>query len=69
MSTAAVELAAGILLGLYQCRDAESETLLEYSPDYGVERAKEVSDRCAKLGIEVPEELRDLAAEWEDILG
>ncbi|MGH3974197.1 MAG: hypothetical protein ACRDS9_12860, partial [Pseudonocardiaceae bacterium] len=32
MRTAAIELAVGILLGLYECRDGGSETLLEYSP-------------------------------------
>ena len=33
MSSAAAELAAGILLGLYRCREGGSEMLLEYSPD------------------------------------
>jgi hypothetical protein len=37
--SAAVELAAGILLGLYSCRHGNSETLLEYCPDYAAERA------------------------------
>lgn len=69
MSTATVELAAGILLGLYECRDGGSETLLEYSPDFAVERATEVMRRCAKLGIELPNtELLDLAPEWDAIL-
>lgn len=54
MTAAAVELAAGILGGLYACRDAGSESLLEYSPDYAVERAADVVDRCAKLGPELP---------------
>ncbi len=31
--SAAVELAAGILLGLYNCRDGSSETVLEYCSD------------------------------------
>jgi hypothetical protein len=34
--------AAGILLGLYNCRHGNSETLLEYSPDYAAERASGV---------------------------
>ena len=69
MSSAAVELAVGILLGLYQCRHAESETLLEYSPDYAVERAKDLADRCAKLGIELSDtELLDFLPEWDAIL-
>lgn len=69
MNTAAVELAVGILLGLYECRDEQSDTLLEYSPDYAVERAKDVVDRCAKLGVELPNmELLDLLPEWDAIL-
>ena len=69
MSAATIELATGILLGLYQCRDSGSETLLEYSPDYAVEHATEVLHRCAKLGVELPTmELLDLAPEWDTIL-
>jgi hypothetical protein len=52
--TATVELAVGILLGLYKCRDGASETLLEHSPDYATERASQVMDQCAKLGIALP---------------
>jgi len=37
MRSAAVELAAGVLLGLYNCRHGNSETLLEYSPDYAAD--------------------------------
>jgi hypothetical protein len=54
MRSAAVELAAGILLGLYNCRHGNSETLLEYSPDYAAERASGVVSDCARLGIELP---------------
>lgn len=69
MSTAAGELAVGILLGLYQCRDSGSETLLEYSPDYATEHAKAVVDQCAKLDIELPRaELLDLVPEWSTML-
>jgi hypothetical protein len=32
MGSAATEVAAGILLGLYNCREGSSETLLEYPP-------------------------------------
>jgi hypothetical protein len=70
MEAAAVELAVGILLGLYQCRDAGSETLLEYAPDYAPERAADVVDRCQKLGIALPiAELFDVLPEWTTILG
>jgi hypothetical protein len=70
MKTAAVELAVGILLGLYECRDAGSETLLEYAPDYAAERAADVVDRCRKLGVDLPiAELLDVLHEWSAILG
>ncbi|MGH3621314.1 MAG: hypothetical protein ACRDQ5_05915 [Sciscionella sp.] len=69
MTTAAVELAVGILLGLYECRDGDSETLLEYCPDYAAERAAQVVDRCAKLGTELPSaELLDLVPQWSTML-
>lgn len=68
MATAA-ELAVGILLGLYECSDAGSETLLEYSPDYPAERAADVVERCAKLGVNLPHaELADLMPEWDRIV-
>jgi len=69
MRTAAVELAMGILLGLYECRDGGCETLLEYSPDYAAERAAQVVDQCAKVGIELrTAELLDLVPEWSTML-
>ncbi len=65
----AVELAAGILLGLYNCRHGNSETLLEYSPDYAAERASGVVSDCARLSIELPAvELLDLMPEWSAML-
>jgi hypothetical protein len=69
MRSAAVELAAGIVLGLYSCRHGDSETLLEYSPDYAAERASGVVSDCARLGIELPAaELLDLMPEWSAML-
>lgn len=69
VGSAAVELAAGILLGLYNCRHGNSETLLEYSPDYAAERASAVVGDCAKLGIELPAAgLLDLMPEWSALL-
>jgi hypothetical protein len=47
MRSAAAELAAGILLGLHNCRHGNSETLLEYCPDYAAERASGVVSDCA----------------------
>ena len=67
--SAAVGLAAGILLGLYNCRHGNSETLLEYSPDYAAERASGVVSDCASLGIELPTvELLDLMPKWSALL-
>jgi hypothetical protein len=69
MRSAAAELAAGILLGRYNCRHGNSETLLEYSPDYAAERASSVLSDCARLGIELPTaELPDLMPEWNAML-
>ena len=69
MGSAAVELAAGILLGLYSCRHGNSETLLEYAPDYAAERASDVVSDCAVLGIELPPvELLDIMPEWSALL-
>jgi hypothetical protein len=70
MRTATLELAVGILLGLYECRHGHSETLLEYSPDYAAERATDVVDQCANLGIALPgAELLDLVPDWDSIVG
>jgi hypothetical protein len=69
MRSAAAGLAAGILLGLYDCRHDNSETLLEYCPDYAAERASGVVSDCASLGIELPtDELLDLMPEWSAML-
>jgi hypothetical protein len=69
MRSAAVKLAAGVLLGLYNCRHGNSETLLEYSPDYAAERASGVVSDCARLGIELPTaELLDLMPAWSALL-
>lgn len=69
MRSAAAELAAGIMLGLYNCRHGNSETLLEYSPDWAAERASGLASDCARLGIELPAvELLDLMPEWSAML-
>ena len=68
MRSAATEVAAGMLLGLYNCREGSSETLLEYAPDYAAERASVVVSDCAKLGVELPVELVDLMPGWSDVL-
>lgn len=70
MTAAAVELAVGILCGLYQCRDdRDSESLLAYSPDYSVERASDVVDQCAKLAVDLPvDDLLEHIPEWSGLL-
>jgi hypothetical protein len=65
MTAPAVEVAVGIMCGLYACRDAGSESLMEYSPDYPIERAADVVDRCAKLGVDLPiDDLLESIPEW-----
>lgn len=67
--TAAAELAVGMLLGLYRCRNGGGETLLEYAPDYAVVSAGQVVDRCGTLGIDLPhEKLADLMPEWYGVM-
>ncbi len=69
MRSAAAELAAGILSGLYECRGGASGTLLEQSPEYPTVRASEVLTQCRKLGIDLPDaELVDLMPEWGALL-
>jgi hypothetical protein len=68
-TTAAAEIAAGVLYGLYACREANSEMLLEYTPDYAIERAAHLIDHCAKLGVTLPaDELADRMPEWAGML-
>jgi hypothetical protein len=69
MAAAAVELGVGILRGLYACRDAGSESLLEYSPDYPAARVSEVLDQCEKLGMDLPlADLLGLMPAWTTLL-
>jgi hypothetical protein len=42
LTTAATRLAAGILAGLYRCRDGGGESLLEHFSDFPAERAADV---------------------------
>ncbi len=69
MTAAAVELAVGILVGLYACRHTGSESLLEYAADYPGERVADVLERCAKLRLELPDhDLEQLMPEWTRLL-
>lgn len=53
---AATDLATGVLHGLRDCGHADSDTLLQYSPDFATERAAEVIDQCERLGVILPVE-------------
>ena len=69
MTTATAECAVGILDGLYRCRDGGSESLLDYAPDYGIERASDVVARCGALGVDLPvDDLVELLPEWDTVL-
>jgi hypothetical protein len=69
MTTAATECAVGILDGLYRCRDGASESLLEYTPDYAIERASDVVARRGALGLDLPvDDLVELLPEWDAVL-
>ncbi|HEY3260173.1 MAG TPA: hypothetical protein VGJ95_07870 [Pseudonocardiaceae bacterium] len=69
MTAAAMELAVGIVHGLYQCREGGAESLFEYSLDYPTERASDVVDRCAKLGVDLPvDDLLELMPDWSTLL-
>lgn len=66
---AAVDLASGILRGLYDCRDASPETLLAYTPDYAAERARDLIDQCHRHRIDLPtDDLSVLAPDWDALL-
>lgn len=66
---AATDLAVGILRGLYDCRHAGSETLLEYSPDFPIERAAELTHQCERLGVDLPvDDLPHLIPAWDTLL-
>lgn len=69
MTTAAVDLAVGILDGLSRCRDGSAESLLEYAPDYAGERAADVASQCSALGVELPvDDLADDLPGWEHVI-
>lgn len=69
MTTAATDLAVGILCGLYACRDDAGAPLIEYYPDYPDERAAQVLDQCARLRVELPvDDLLDATPLWGGLL-
>jgi hypothetical protein len=69
MTTAATDLAVGILRGLYACRDETGAPLIEYCPDYPDERAAQILDQCARLRVELPvDDLLDTTPQWGHLL-
>jgi hypothetical protein len=69
MTTAATDLAVGILRGLYACRDEAGAPLIEYYPDYPDERAAQILHQCARLRVELPvDDLLDATPMWGHLL-
>jgi hypothetical protein len=66
-SSAAIEVAAGVLRGcLPGCRIRDTPGV---HPDYPIERAGDLIDECAKLGVALPiNDLLDLVPEWSRFL-
>lgn len=57
---AAADVAAGIVAGLYQCREPEDGTVVAYAgPDSLSELADEVMSEASKLGVAVSADIAD----------
>ncbi len=57
---AAADVAAGIVAGLYRCREPENGTVVAYAgPDSVSELADEVMNEANKLGVVLPPEIAD----------
>jgi hypothetical protein len=51
------------------CRHGGSESLLEYTHDYGIERASDVVARCGALKVNLTvDDLVELLPEWDAVL-
>jgi hypothetical protein len=68
LTEAAAELGAGVLLGLYRCRDYQAEdTVLAWVEDFPDEHARWLAERMHKTGLLPPtlaEQLANLMPEW-----
>lgn len=65
---AAVELAVGVLAGLYELRDADEHTLIGWgaTADDTFALARNVTFACGRVGCELPsEEVVERTTEWE----
>jgi hypothetical protein len=69
LPAAAQEVAAGVLLGLYQYRDEPpQDTLMVEAPDFPEEAADQVMDSLRAAGVDPPDGLSELMPDWSDLL-
>ncbi len=69
LPAAAQEVAAGVLLALYQYRDGPAEdTVMEEAPDFPAEAAGEVLHALKSAKVELPGGLGELLPDWSDLL-
>lgn len=69
LATAAQEVAAGVLLGLYQYRDQPPEdTVMVEAPDFPVEAAGQVMDALKSAGVDPPDGVEELLPDWSNLL-
>lgn len=65
-----LDIALGVIAGLYRCRGCDDgDLLLSWAPDFPLEQAGSVVDDLETAGIEPPDEMIvDLVPEWADRL-
>jgi hypothetical protein len=69
LPAAAQEVAAGVLLGLYQYRDQPWEdTVMVEAPDFPVEAAGQVMDALERAGVNPPDGVEELLPDWSSLL-
>jgi hypothetical protein len=69
LPAAAQEVAAGVLLGLYQYRDQPpQDTVMVEAPDFPAEAADQVMDALRAAGVDPPDGLSELLPDWSNLL-
>ena len=77
MIPAAVSVCAGLVLGLYECRETETDGALAWAPDFAAEEAawlaSELIRGCPResrrqTGERLMEALNDRIPEWKDMI-
>lgn len=69
LPAAAQEVAAGVLLGLYQYRDRPPEdTVMVEAPDFPIEAAGQVMDALERTGVNPPDGIEELLPHWSNLL-